>query len=284
MNHLDTLEGLFSSLHTLKCDPDTLNSMVLDKLSSGVSHPVQSGVQFRASSIGKPWITQILGRWYGEARDFNLASAQVMYEGRVAQAWAEVVLDLTPSLRFTTEGLVSHGPIQGHYDILVTTADGKRIVLEVKSMASHILNDFKANPNDTYGYLSQLSFYYHTLKADYAAFLLRDRTNARWFLVEPTKFSLERKWDRLTRVVEQLKDIKPYDVDTLLDVVYEAGIPGPTNGKLPSNMSYSRWKPTLYAFTDDGYVVRPKEEIAQLLKQIPLHRADGVQLSLEFPE
>lgn len=281
---LTQLEGLFNNLHTIKCDPTQVNAMVLEKLSNVVEHTNEPSVQFRASSIGKPWVTQILDKWYGQSRSFNVESAAVMYEGRVAQAWAEVVLDLTPSLRYTTEGLVSYGVVQGHYDLCVTMPGGKRAVLEVKSMGGHLVKDFRNCPHDDYGYLSQLSFYYHTLKADYAAFLVRDRTNAKFHVVEVTPHALARKWDRLVRVVEQVRHITPYDVDALLDVLYDTGIPYPTQGKAPSSVKYSKWLDTLYHITADGYVIRPRDELAAILKQIPAARADGVQLALQFPE
>jgi hypothetical protein len=283
MMPLDHIEGIFSNLHQLTVDPEQVNTMVLAKLNTVTTHQNDPAVQFRASSIGKPWITQILDKWYGASRSFNLASAQVMYEGRVAQAWAEVVLDLTPAFSYTTEGLVSHSVIQGHYDLCVTTRDGKRVVLEVKSMAGHLLGNFRKNPHDEYGYVSQLSFYAHTLQADSAAFLIRDRTTAKWEVVTPTPYILERKWERLTRVVEQIRNIRPYDVDSLLVAVYESGIPYPVMGKLPNNMRYSKWCDTLYHCSADGYVIRPAEDIATILKQIPANRRDGVQLTLEFP-
>jgi hypothetical protein len=278
------LESLFSNLQAIKCDPTQVNAMVLAKLNSVAEHENNPAVQFRASSIGRPWVTQILDKWYGQSRSFTLESAAIMYEGRVAQAWAEVVLDLTPSLRYTTEGLVSHSVIQGHYDLCITVPGGKRVVLEVKSMGGHLVKDFRYNPHDDYGYLSQLSFYYHTLKADYAAFLVRDRTNAKFYVVEATPHALARKWERLVRVVEQVRHIPPYDVDALLDVVYETGIPYPTQGKIPTSVRYSKWADTLYHQDGAGYVIRPRDELAMILKQIPAARADGIQLALEFPE
>jgi hypothetical protein len=70
----------------------------------------------------------------------------------------------------------------------------------------------------------------------------------------------------------------------LLDVVYETGIPYPTQGKIPTSVRYSKWADTLYHITEAGYVIRPRDELAMILKQIPAARADGIQLALEFPE
>lgn len=272
---IETIETVFKDISDLVVPAD-INKLVLDRLSKQEEHEDRPDVLYRASSIGKPWIIQVLNKWYGKGNPpVYMSQATVMFEGRVAQAWAETVLSLC-KLQFTTEGEVRFGPVLGHYDILVTKRD-KRAVLEVKSMAGHVLTAFKNAPHDDYGYLSQLSFYATVLNVDDAAFLLFDRSQGKWHVVPITKSAISTKFTRLERALEALADLKPYDVQALVELEM---IPLPINGNIPSSMKRSRWSDYLYTYREGEYHVQDKDTLARLLGSIPAERGDGVQLRI----
>lgn len=263
----------------LECDREFM-SRVQRRLAQATGHPDVPGTLYRASSIGKPWITQTLDKWYGGKRRFTTAQCMTMLNGMLSQEVIAELLHLM-SYRFEQEMTVEYLTVTGHADIIVEH-DDVITVLECKSMAPHLVAPFANNPSDQYGYLSQLAFYWWRVKTANptktvgAAFVLYDRGNSKIRTVPLTESAMLRKVERIQMAVDILSRIEPYDVDTLLR---EVVIPPPVGGQLPAEMSRSRWAKTLYTLTEtsDGayYRVQDLDVIARQLKALPLQRADA---------
>ena len=157
---LDVLSEIFKEFTTLP-GSDALGAQVLANVKASIEHPHNREVCYRASSIGKPWIIQVLNSWYPIPPAFPIGTCMKMMDGVFCQAWAEAILT-TAQLPFTTEEEhtleVPPTKVVGHSDIVVSRG-GEIVVLECKSMASHLIAKFAKDPHDDYGYVSQLSFY-----------------------------------------------------------------------------------------------------------------------------
>lgn len=272
---LANLEGAMN----LECHRDFM-ARVQRRVAEATGHPDVPGTRYRASSIGKAWIAQTLDKWYGGKRRFTTAQCVTMLNGIVAQEVVAELLNLM-EYRFKQEATVQYRDVTGHADIIVEH-DNVLTVLECKSMAPHLISPFANNPSDTYGYLSQLSFYWWRVreanpgKTVGAAFTLFDRGSSKIRTVPLTESAMMRKVERIQMAVDILSDIEPYDVDALLR---EVGIPPTIGGDIPPDMSRSRWSRILYApiETPSGCVYRVQDidVIARQLKALPLERADA---------
>lgn len=273
---LQMLEEVFKTASSLPCGAEFTDRVLERVLNNRGGHPDVEGTMYRASSIGKPWILQVLDRWYGGARTYTAGQCMNMLNGVVAQEYVAELLSLC-KFGFEQEVMVKHLAVTGHLDLLVKVG-GELLVLECKSMAPHMVSGFAANPNDDYGYLSQLSFYvgcvrrmYPTMKVG-GAFVLFNRGTGDLRLVPITDSAIDRKVERINQALEVLMEIEPYDVDKLIEQV---SIPPTVDGKIPSSMSRSRWSKVFYRGVESGgYVLQPEDVIVRQLKQLPLQRAD----------
>lgn len=272
---LESLAHILETVGDLPCTTSFLDN-VSRRVVNAEKHADMPGVKFRASSIGRPWIGQVLDRWYGGKRQFYVKSCLSMLSGILAEQTLIEVLSLC-NYDYEEQGTVSIGEVGGHYDAIVTVKQTK-IVIECKSMASHLIAGFANNPNDDYGYLSQLSFYWEATRRAYpdyevlGAFVLFDRSNCKFRLVDIAQFAMEAKVRRFLGAIDAVTALKDYDVDALLAL---GAIPPAINGKLPSSMQWSRWAKVLYRCNNEGvYSVQDEEAIATQLKQLPLERSD----------
>ena len=259
-------ESLFAGIGALTC-PEQIIKLVDIRVASAPDHIGKDDVQFRASSIGRPWILQILDKWYGHKRSFTIDACMRMHQGKITQEWVAEILSLA-QIPYLQEHTIKYGPVEGHADFIL---EGGKLVVEVKCTASRLCNAFRKAPHDDLGYISQLAFYVHASGAEEGAFLLYDRDMAKFYWVAIMPTVLQAKWDRIKLAVDTLTEIPPYDVDALLSIV---AIPPTVGGKLLSSVKYSRWVDTLYQQGGDGYSIRPLEDISKQLKQLPLQRAD----------
>lgn len=273
-----TLEALAHILETvgeLPCSTAFLDN-VSRRVVEAEKHADDHTVKYRASSIGKPWLTQVLDKWYGGKRQFYVKNCLAMLSGILAEQALIEILTLC-DYGFEEQGQVDIGLVRGHYD-MVLTVKGVKIVLECKSMASHVIAGFAASPNDDYGYLSQLAFYWEATRRAYpdyeveGAFVLFDRSANKFRLVEIARFALEAKVRRFVGAIDKVSALADYDVDGLLAL---GAIPPTVNGKLPSSMQWSRWAKVFYRCNDSGvWSVQDEKAIALQLKQLPLERSD----------
>ncbi|ABI33169.1 PfWMP4_25 [Phormidium phage Pf-WMP4] len=279
---LQALTDALEKSGALQCDRE-FSKRVQARLAQAAGHPDDPTVKYRASSIGKPWITQTLDKWYGGAKIFTVSQTMTMLQGMLSQEYIAELLNLM-DYKFSQEVTVKYKTVMGHADIIVED-DSEIIVLECKSMAPHLINPFIASPSDDYGYLSQLSFYWwcaaqaNPSKKASAAFVLYDRGNSRIKTVSITPSAMQRKVERIQTAVDILSRIEPYDVDTLLR---EVVIPPTVDGKIMGGIARTRWARLLYApiETGDGVVYRVQDldVIAQQLKNMPQHRRDDEEV------
>jgi hypothetical protein len=270
---IETIDALLNSLPGILGDK-TLHDRAAARiqLHTSAPHEDKPGI-YRASSIGKPWIIQVLDRWYSRGeKQFTLDQQFKMLEGIVAQAWIEVVFDLS-RLSFTSEEVhlrkVGGCQMEGHSDIILTSPK-ELLVLEVKSMDSHVMKSFISAPNDNFGYLSQLAFYTgcvaeaNPAKKVGGAFLLCDRSRAKFTLLPIMSDNLKLRWDRIHSALETVDSIPQFNIEALLETVI---IPPTVNGKLPGGMNFTRWCDALYI--PEGareYRVATNLEAARLIK------------------
>ncbi|UTQ79796.1 hypothetical protein [Plectonema phage JingP1] len=266
----------------LNCDRE-FTERVQRRLSEATGHPDDPTVRYRASSIGKPWVVQTLDRWYGGKRQYTVAQCMTMLQGMLSQEYIAEMLHLM-DYEFEQEVTLKYKTVMGHADIVVHNG-GEIHVLECKSMGTHLVNPFANNPNDDYGYLSQLSFYWRCIADAYptkkvtASFVLYDRGNSRIKCVPLTETAMNRKFERIQLAVDILSKIEPYDIDTLLR---EVVIPPTVDGKIMGGIARTRWARILYAPHETGtgvvHKLRDPDDIAQLLRNLPQERQDMEEL------
>lgn len=271
--------GYFIEQSTTHQCPSNFFDRVLKRAVEAPRHGDIPGIKYRASSIGKPWIIQVLDRWYGGSRHYTVANCLNMGNGSIAQEILAELLDLG-DYAFSQEQSVKFYDVGGHYDFVVTLKGDTLVVLECKSMASHNIASFANNPNDDFGYMSQLSLYWQCVMSDnpdkqvLAAFVLFDRSISKFRMVPITTQAMSRKIERIGSALKPLSEIEDYDVDALLNLVE---VPAPVNGNVPGSMTWSRWKKVLYESTGEDrerYRIAPTESIARQLKMLPMERAD----------
>lgn len=274
---LDKATAILTSTHAVK-SPAHLSGAVLLKAHQRWDTPhATDPMVYRASSIGKPWVHQVLSRWIYQGCDykenFSVAAQMRMLDGVIVQVWAETLLELG-GVAFEAEGEHLYAPegtpytIKGHSDIVCTDHIRREIVvLECKSMASYVLKKFAENPSDTYGYLSQLSFYTKVIESKYpgyhvlGAFLLYDRSSAKFSVHPIPQFTIDAKFERIQVAFPKLTAIPRWDFDSLLNQVV-----------IPPAQSYD----DEYPWFKHLYTVRGKEVM-------PRHRDDIVRsLTAEY--
>lgn len=248
---LDELEGVLTGVADMKTQT-TLMSTVVANVVDNMAHPHNSQVCFRASSIGKPWILQVLGRWYPYESGFTVSTCMKMLDGIIAQAWAEEIIRIG-GYSFESERalelVVGDTKVMGHSDIIVTNHNTRQmVVLECKSMAAHIISKFFSAPHDDHGYMSQLAFYTEMVKRAHPtytvtpAFLLYDRSLGKFKMCGIMQQALDVKFRRVEDALSAVAAIPRFDLDALLDTVKA---PPPLDG-VPPSMRWSIWAKAFY--------------------------------------
>lgn len=251
---LDTISAVLTGCASLEM-PQQLIVTVLQNAHRRSSEPHSDQVCYRASSIGKPWVLQVLNRWYPCPPAFSGSSLMKMTDGIVTQAWAEEILTLC-GIQFSAEEewtAVFDGGVKvvGHSDI-VCKKNNDIVVLECKSMAAHLITSFANCPNDDYGYVSQLSFYTTQVRKTnpmanvVGVFLLFDRSLGKFRIVPLIDSVIQAKYQRLENALGRVAAIPQFDLHGLLTTV---DVPPPINGKLPTSMKWGRWAKCFYKAT-----------------------------------
>jgi hypothetical protein len=274
---IDSLMRGVTNLNT----PPQIMSKVIKRITTGMEAAHKDQVCFRASSIGKPWILQVLGRWYPSEPVFSVGACMKMLDGIVAQGWAEEILDLAGH-EFESEkelrlDLGGGTEVVGHSDMIVTNrATRQMTVIECKSMAGHVMSRFYATPHDDHGYLSQLSFYVtmvRQLNPTFTVeplFLLFDRSNGQFRTVVLGENIVSAKFGRVSSALVDVAKIPMFDLDALLDTVM---IPPPIGGQIPPSMKWSKWaKAFYYEGGDREVLMHTKERSKQLIENMTQNR------------
>lgn len=281
--YYETISYLLEQAPSLECDEGFLDR-VMHRVNNAPQHEDVPGTRFRASSIGKPWVVQLLDKWYGKRRRYTIAAMMNMGNGKFTQELLAEILSLS-KVGFKQEVGVRMYRVTGHVDFVLERGD-EVLVIECKSMASHLVSSFCNSPNDSYGYLSQLSFYWACVKQMYptknvsAMFAVFDRSMSKFRCVQISPMALEKCVARIESSVGRLAAIKDYDVDALAELL-PLMIPPAMGGKIPDSVARSRWASMLYTHTADGYEVAPIESIVLQLKSIPQERGDLMPLTYE---
>ena len=270
---IESLESIVANVHNYNLVPETMSD-VNKHVQSQIDNPHSREECYRASSIGRPWIGQVLDRWYPSegVEMFNMDSLMKMHSGIMMQSWIEYLLQVA-CIDFISEKemVLEVGDVRvvGHADIICRKGDSL-VVLECKSMASHLFNPFAREPHDNYGYLSQLSFYTemarraHPMHDTRGAFLLHDRGAHKFKLVEITQSCMEGRFSRVSTALTEIQKIPRFDLKALFDTVV---VPPAVGNKIPPSMSFSRWSKYLYRYLGrgEGYVgYEPEESIAMI--------------------
>lgn len=275
---LAEIEALLESVHTVEA-PTILMERTVKLALERIQTPHDREVCYRASSIGKPWITQVLDRWasggrYSECETRAISSMMVMTDGVVSHAWVESVFNVCQveyNSEVTLRKTIGDIEIIGHADI-VARKGSQIIVLECKSMAPHLITKFAKEPNDDFGYLSQLSFYTECVRTDNplcqvsGAFILYNRAIGQFKVVPIIDEVIRSRVRRINSALEALSDIKVGDIETLLSTVT---IPPAIGGKIPTSMKFSRWTDCLYepSGTYGVFSVRSYDDSVKLIRQ-----------------
>lgn len=230
--------------------PGSVISNILIKASLDNQSSNQSLGKLRASSIGKPVLEQVLNAAYPEIDPvFNLDTIQKLVDGIITNTCVSQVLTST-GYDFQEEVPLPFDNISGHADFIVTNHETKEIaVIEVKSMASHLVSKFVKVPNDNYGYLSQLSYYHGVLELMYpdynvnGMFLVKDRGMCFWNPIKINEVALRGKFSK----VQDLSDLtQDWESMSLGDYYDFFPIPLPEDDMIPKSLEYSRWKKAMY--------------------------------------
>lgn len=270
---LDELEHLLTNVTDMKTNTSIMNTVIANVVEN-MAHPHSSQVCFRASSIGKPWILQVLGRWYPHESAFSVGTCMKMLDGIVTQAWAEEIIRMggySFESERTLELQVGQTKVMGHSDIVVTNhATRQIVVIECKSMAAHIITKFFANPHDDHGYISQLAFYTEMVKRAHPTytvtptFLLYDRSNGKYKVCGITTHVLDQKFQRVEQALGAVAAIPTFDLDALLDTVKA---PPPMDG-VPPSMRWSIWAKAFYYSEGKDTKMHSRDTCKQLIQNI----------------
>jgi len=279
------LSDEISSLFTEVVGMSTPTSIMLKVGESAVrtmKSPHSDQVCYRASSIGKPWILQVLGRWYPSETVFNVSTCMKMLDGIVAQAWAEQILTLA-GYEFVAEQelklQVGEIEVVGHADIIVTNHTTRQItVIECKSMGGHLIGGFYKSPNDDFGYVSQLSFYTEMVRRgcpEYTVepmFLLYDRSLGKFKTCHITDYVVTEKMGRVESALKAIAEIPQFDLDCLLETVH---VPPPISG-VPPSMKWSKWAKCFYYEHNKETKMHDKITSKRLIENMTQNKIGGL--------
>ena len=277
---LDEIDYLLTSVTDMKTQTSIMRTVTVNMLDN-IDHPHNAQVCFRASSIGKPWILQVLGRWFPHDSSFTVGTCMKMLDGIEAQAWAEEIIRMggySFESEKSLELVVGATKVMGHSDIIVTNhATREILVIECKSMAAHIITKFFNEPHDDHGYMSQLAFYTEMVKRanpTYTVtptFLLHDRSAGKFKMCPIVQQALDKKFQRVEQALSAVAAIPMFDLDALLDTVKA---PPPLDG-VPPSMRYSIWAKAFYQIDGKETVMLPREVCKKLILNISQNMLGG---------
>jgi hypothetical protein len=264
--------------------PDVYLERIMKRVTSAPQYVEDTNVKFRASKIGRPFILQLVERWYGGRRPTTAANALAMLSGNMVQEVAAELMELA-HLNFKQELRLEHLGIAGHADFLVWQGEDA-LLIECKSMAPHIYQRFKTEPTDDYGYLSQLAFYTDCVRRTenknvVPAFLLFNRGTSEFHLMRIANHVIENRVERYTKAVPGLLEVTDYDMLGALQVVQP---PPALGGKMPTSISNTKWANYFYENRDGYWWVRGQEDIIQRFSQLTSQRADREPLRYRGPD
>lgn len=271
----EEIDAMMQGVGNMNTPPSIMNRVV-NNILANMSAPHSDQVCFRASSIGKPWILQVLGRWYPSEPVFSVSQCMKMLDGIVAQGWAEEILTLAGfDYESETEMRLELGngvEVVGHSDIIVRNVSTRQItVVECKSMAGHVISKFFKSPHDEYGYLSQLAFYtsmVRRLNPTFTVepmFLLFDRNQGCFKSVVITDDVIKAKFSRVESALVDVANIPIFNIDALLDTVM---IPPPINGQVPGSMKWTKWAKCFYFDSTEGVQLYDKATSKRLIENM----------------
>ena len=246
---INELCNLFRSCGSVEF-PDKSVGMALYKAHRANSNSNKSKGSLRASSISNPVIVQVLDALYPEdSPTFTLDTVQKLTDGVITNTYVEMVLS-TMGYNYQDEVKLGYCNISGHADFIVINDDTREmVVIEVKSMASHLVSKFVKVPNDHYGYLSQLSFYHGACQLSFpdynvkGLFLIKDRGMCTWNPVKINDIALESRFQNVRSLVEVTKGWELMNFGEVYDTF---PIPPVEEDMIPVSMKFSRWHKALY--------------------------------------
>lgn len=246
---INELCNLFSSCGSVEF-PDKAVGMALYSAHKASSNSNKSRGSLRASSISKPVIVQVLDALYPETNPtFTLDTVQKLTDGIITNTYVDMVLR-TMGYNYQDEVKLGYCNISGHADFIVINDDThEMVVVEVKSMASHLVSKFVKVPNDNYGYLSQLAFYHGACQLsspDYnvkGLFLIKDRGMCTWHPVKINDAALTSKFQNVRDLVGITKGWEGMSFGEVYDTF---PVPPVEEDMIPKSMKFNRWSKALY--------------------------------------
>ncbi len=214
----------------------------------------------RISGMGKPAVLQALAKLgYTEVEPrgrmrwiFHLGDIFELFIGVMLKHYGVEVIGDQMEDEAT---FVETRGVGGHYDYTIRDGDDE-VLVEVKTMSENYARQFRRNPDDERGYVTQLAMYWDALGRPPAIWLCLDKGKNEVFTVEPSIGELEAALHRVDLVLPRLAEVK--ELDDILRV-FKAPPPVPEGRKhltgeylLPGNMKWSPFAPAFY-----DYDVRP---------------------------
>lgn len=207
----------------------------------------QSGNALRISSMGKPLIELACAKLDTQVHTYkDRCTYWVISMGIYGEALIKSLM-LAKGFTFTHDQTeVKLGPMVGHVDGVV---DGTT-VFDIKFMSHMYFRDFTTSPDDSRGYITQLSLYRKALNLPKAAFLCFNKTTGECRIVRLQRQAYQ---EALYSVKEKLEVLKK--VRTVEDMVKYVKPPEPrvlSKGKhkgkrvVPDSMKYSKYVEAIY--------------------------------------
>lgn len=255
--------------------PDEYLRRVMNRITAAPHHVDDPAVRFRASKIGRPFVLQLVERWYGGKRQMTAANCLAMCNGLIIQEVAAELLTLC-GVKFKQEARLENIGVAGHADFIVEADNGEVLIIECKSMAPHVFTQFRSAPTDNYGYISQLAFYCDTYEQDTGkkpvpCFLMFNRGTSAFHLLRVADHAIEERANRYKQTIPKLLTVDDYDIMGMLRVVTA---PPAAGGKLPTSMASTKWHQYFYANRDGWWDLRNNEDIIERFSELAAQRAD----------
>lgn len=260
--------------------PKDFMTQIQQKLRLAPDHEDTPDIRYRASKLGRPWVLQMVERWYGSGqRPILFGNSVAMMNGNLTQEIIAHVLSSAYNVEQEVE--FTDMSIRGHADMIIKKGNNI-VVLECKSMAPHMFKQFEQAPSDEYGYMSQLAFYAGCVRRDNprctveAGFVIFDRGSSKFKIIPIQWFALDQRIERYKAIIPELEKVQPYDIEHLLQVV---NVPPAILGKLPASMKYTKWSSYFYNVDSQMmYSNKSPEQVVERFSLLTRGRADGSEL------
>jgi hypothetical protein len=210
------------------------------------------GDSVRMSNLGKPLVHLAYSIVKPKAETFTPADMWVLSMGDYAEALVKELMRLN-GFEFThDQAEVRVGNILGHVDGVV---DGET-VFDIKAMSTTYWKSFTSKPDNTRGYLTQLSLYQYGLKLPKAAFLCLNKVTGQLKVV---KLPITVMQAQVCEAYTKLQALKRIQNEDDIRAVVEPEPPKKLkNGKLvvPDSMEHSPYKSEVYGgdyYADQEY-------------------------------